>query len=184
MQKAQAAIEFLTTYGLTLMVIAIALGLLLIYVTIPKTTLPAQCTFYGGFNCIDGAYYNSNIPDNSQLIIVASNMESGIVNFSNFSATINYAQSRSGYCRHVISVSNTVQVGNTAYAGNTVICVANFSTTAVIGNSYTAAFHISSNYCAAGPSGVSNSICAASAAYSYAGEARFQATTYEDYLSH
>ncbi|MGD0510376.1 MAG: hypothetical protein ABSA33_00905 [Candidatus Micrarchaeaceae archaeon] len=168
--------EFITTYGLTLLVIAIALGLLLLYVNIPATTLPLQCTFYGGFNCLDGAYYNSNTPSNSQLLIIASNMEPGIVNFSNFSATINNKQSNSGYCRHVISASNMIYVGNTAYAGNTVICIANFSTGAVIGNSYTASFHISSNYCTAGPSAVSNSVCASSFAYSYAGEARFQAT--------
>lgn len=184
MQKGQAAIEFLTTYGLALVVIAIALTLLLLYVSIPKATLPVECAFYGGFNCLDGAYYNSNTVSNSQLIILASNMEPGVINVSNFSATINYMQSTSGFCRHVVSPSNTMYLGNTLYAGNTVLCVANFSTAIVVGNAYTATFHISSNYCASAPSSLSNSACAASSAYSYAGQARIEASAYKNYLPH
>lgn len=157
MPKGQTAIEFLSSYSFTFLIIAVVLFLLLLFAALPKATVPTQCTFYSGFNCADIEYYST--ATGSQLVLVASNLEPGTVNVSNFSATINYLQSTSGYCTPTVSS-----------AGQTVYCYANFTTSATLGNIYTVTFHMAANYCANAPS--TNSTCKSSSAYSYAGQAR------------
>jgi hypothetical protein len=163
--KGQTAIEFLSTYSFTFLIIAVVLFLLLLFSALPKTTLPTQCTFYSGFSCTDTAYYN--LGTGSQLVVLASNIEPGLVNVSNFSATIDYAQSTSGYC-----------TPSASSAGQSIYCVANFSTPETLGYTYSITFKMSANYCANAPASIDNQTCRSSATYSYAGQARTEGTTY------
>jgi hypothetical protein len=162
-KKGQTALEFLTTYAFTFLIIAIVLFLLLLFALIPKTALPVSCSYYSGFSCIDTAYFN--IGYKSQLVVIATNMQPGIVNISNFSATIGYIQSTNGFCTPQVTTG-----------GQTVYCVANFTNPLVIGDSYSATYHISANYCAELQS--SGATCQSSAAYSFAGQAKTQGTSY------
>jgi|GEM_PF-487791 len=163
--KGQTAIEFLTTYGFVFLIIALALLVLLLLSSIPKTVLPAECSFYGGFNCEDTVYFNSGF--NSQFVIVATDSQSGIVNISNFSANIGYLQSYKGSCTPKVVT-----------AGQTVYCIANFSSSATLGQLYSVTFHVSANYCSNAPGSLDNATCIASKAYSYGGQARVQGGPY------
>ena len=54
MKKSQAALEFLTTYGWALLMIAILIGALAYFgVFNPKKILPSRCTFSSEINCVD-----------------------------------------------------------------------------------------------------------------------------------
>jgi len=163
-EKGQSAIEFLTTYSFTLLIIALVLFLLLLYAEFPKAILPTQCTLYGGFSCIDTAYFST--PSGSEFVIIASDIEPGIVNISGFTATINRVESSSGSC-----------VPQTAVAGQNIYCSANFSTSATIGYSYAVSLAISADYCANPTGSLSNSVCSTSL-ISYAGDARTAGTAY------
>jgi hypothetical protein len=173
--KGQTAIEFLTTYSFTLLIIALVLFMLLLYASLPKTTLPLQCTFYGGFNCLDVVYYNTSA-GGSQLIVLASDIEPGTVvfpaNTNNFVVNMINSNYLGGFCVQNSLVPNSLP--NIAMAGQTVYCVANFSSSATMGYIYTATFHISAKYCANAPSSLSSSNCTTYA--TYAGEARTEGT--------
>lgn len=161
--KGQSALEFLTAYAFMFLIVAILLVLLLLFALLPKSTLPVSCAFYNQFNCLDSAYYSTSY--GSQLVILASNMEPGIVNISNFSASLNYAQSTNGIC--------TPQATT---AGQSVLCVANFSVPATIGSVYIATFFMSANYCANAPSGLALK-CPSSNTFKYDGNARISASS-------
>lgn len=164
-QRAQNAIEFLTTYGFVILIISIMLSLLLIFSVIPKSTLPLQCSFYSGFNCVDAAYYNTSA--GSQFVIVGTDMQPGIINISAFSAYIDYAQSQSGYCLPTIIAS-----------GQSFYCVANFSITPTTGNLYGGTFKLTAMYCANSPSSLSARNCTNTMAITYGGAMQLQSTAY------
>jgi hypothetical protein len=169
--KGQSAVEFLTTYSFTFLIIALIIFLLFLYSSLPKTVLPEQCSFYGGFNCLDVVYYNLGSAPKSQLVVVASDMEPGTVNSLAFNAIINYVNSNSGFC--VTNSLSTVSV-----AGNTIYCVANFISPITLGYVYNVRFNITANYCANSPGSLSNHTCIGSSNgnYVYAGQARTQGT--------
>ncbi|MEM0149880.1 MAG: hypothetical protein QXW10_03230, partial [Candidatus Micrarchaeaceae archaeon] len=154
--KAQSAIEFLSTYGFAILVIAIALMLLFMFFSLPKNILPSTCNFYSGFNCADAVYANTST--GSELIIAATDMMPGVVNTSSFSVYLSYVNSTSGYCAPTFAI-----------AGQQIYCVAFFSSKASLGKSYGGIFKVKANYCAAGPSTINNVSCASSSNYTYAG---------------
>jgi hypothetical protein len=54
MKKAQAAMEFLMTYGWAILVVLAAIGALAYFgVLSPERFMPGQCTITGGFSCIE-----------------------------------------------------------------------------------------------------------------------------------
>ncbi|MGC8687498.1 MAG: hypothetical protein ACP5RM_02240 [Candidatus Micrarchaeia archaeon] len=153
MQKAQSAIEFLSTYAFMILIISIALLLLFMFFSIPRTILPPSCNFYSGFGCSDAIYINTT--HGSELLIIATDMEPGIINVSNqsgFTAYLGYRNSTSGYC--------TPRV---ATAGQRIYCIANFTSHVKLGSTYSGVFRIKANYCAVAPSMLSNSTCPANA---------------------
>ncbi len=165
--KGQSAIEFLTTYSFTFLIIALMLFLLLLFSSLPRATLPLSCTFYSGFNCIDNSFFNLGF--GSQFVVVATSMEPGVINISNFSVSTNIALSSNGYCTPSVLT-----------AGQTVYCVANFSIPITLGNLYTVSFHITSNYCGSGTGSIDNATCKSSipANFLFAGQAKTQGTFY------
>ncbi len=171
--KGQTAIEFLSTYNFTFLIIAIVLLLLIFFASLPKSTLPLNCGFYSGFSCADNFYFNSNVTfqgstvHGSQFVIIATDGVPGIINITNFSVYINNIRSFSGYCTPSI-----------AKQGETVYCAANFTALSTLGNIYSAMFTIYSNYCAASGQDVSSPFCPGSGIYTYAGSARLQGTSY------
>ncbi|MGC8652103.1 MAG: hypothetical protein ACP5UH_02535 [Candidatus Micrarchaeia archaeon] len=154
--RGQSAIEFLSTYAFMLLIIAVALLLLFMYFSLPKTILPSACNFYSGFNCADAVYANTST--GSELLIVATDMMPGIVNTSAFSAYLGYVNSTSGYCAPSFAI-----------AGQEMYCVAYFNSKAVLGRSYAGTFRMKANYCAAGASSIYNASCPESSNFTYSG---------------
>ncbi len=159
----QSAIDFLTTYGFVFLIIAIAISVLYIYVTFPKTIVPAQCTFYGGFTCIDSLY--SSLPGGkAQLIVYATDTQPGIINTTSFNAIVGTATSSEGYC-----------LPRYASNGQTMLCVANFTSAAVsMASLYTGTFNISANYCASAVSNLTSTACPATSNFLFGGSIRIQ----------
>ncbi len=154
--KGQSAIEFLSTYSFTFLIIAIVLFVLLLFASLPKATLPLECVFYSNFNCVDIAYYN--LASGSQLVVRATDTQPGTVNISSFNATVDYVQSTSGYC-----------IPNLTTAGQTVYCIANFSSSERVGNLYVGNFKIIGEYCAKFPNAAAYLNCSGSPAVTFGG---------------
>ena len=163
--KSQSAIEFMMTYGFVFLIIAIFLAVLLLFSSFPKYALPTQCVIYGGISCQD-AILTTGAPY-PYLILSISPTSPGVLNISNFSATVGFKNSVTGFCR-----PSYIDAGAQAY------CIATFnSLVPKSGNQYSGTFHINGNYCAAGSGNVSNVNCnGAGGQYSYGGSLSVQAS--------
>ena len=159
--RQQSAIEFISVYGLVLLIIAIVLALLIFIGSIPRTILPTQCAYYNTFTCPDAVL--STNATGSTLLVDSVDSTPGIVNISSFSAFIGSGNSRSGYC-----VPSQTQQGQTVY------CIANFNFSLSTGTAYTGTFSIHANYCTGPPSTILSASCPAGSNYSFAGSIRIQ----------
>ncbi len=163
--KAQSAMEFLATYSYALLIIAIALAVLILYFSLPKTILPLECNFFSDFTCTDAALVgNAAGGPGASLIIVGIDNQPGIVNASKFSAYINYANSIVGFC-----------LPSRVTAGQYIYCVANFTFTPKLSSIYYGTFNISANYCAPMAGNLSTAACATSSNFVFGGSVRLQA---------
>ncbi|MBR9700627.1 hypothetical protein GOV11_02060 [Candidatus Woesearchaeota archaeon] len=71
MKRAQAALEFITTYGWAIMIVLVMIGALSYFgVTNPKEYLPEKCIFKTGFNCLDFAGKITPLAANKELTMV------------------------------------------------------------------------------------------------------------------
>lgn len=165
--RAQSAVEFLSTYSFSFLLISIVITILLLFSSLPRTVLPTQCSFYNGFYCSDVAYFNRGT--GSELVVLLTDVEPGIVNISNFSANVNYHNSINGFC-----------YPQRASPGQDVYCVANFTGKSNVNNEYQLFFSMSADYCAKAPPNVSSySVsCISSNTFSYGGEAQVEGTLY------
>ena len=161
--RAQSAIEFLMTYSYVFLIIAIAMSVLLLYFSLPKTVIPFECNFYSGFTCVDAALINNT--NGASLIVVGIDNQPGITNISTFSAFVNYKSSYYSTCTPSVAV-----------AGQYVYCIANFSFTPLYTNVYYGTFNMSANYCANLPQNLSVASCPSSNTFKYSGSIRVQAT--------
>lgn len=165
MQRAQSAIEFLTTYSFVFLILAVSLALLLLFASIPKSTVPLECAFYSGFSCTDAAYYNTST--GSQLVVVGTDTQPGSMNVSTFNSYLNYGQSIGGYC-----VPKLITAGQSFY------CVANFTTSANLGSTYMGTFQVGAKYCGGEPPSVSILNCSAPTSITYGGSVQLQGSAY------
>ncbi|MCL4372335.1 hypothetical protein M1373_03390 [Candidatus Marsarchaeota archaeon] len=145
--KAQSAIEFITTYGTVLLIIAIVISVLFLFISLPKSLLPTECNFYNTFGCYDSLYGDNS--SGTILLVVANFQEPGIVNISNFSANINSVSSTSGYCAPRVALQ-----------GQKVYCLAYFAGKKLApGAVYSGTFSMFADYCAVAPSEISTAYC-------------------------
>jgi hypothetical protein len=87
-KKAQAALEFLTTYGWAFLVILVMIGALAYFgILNPKTLLPNRCTIGPEFSCIDHVInYGTGADDVSvRLLLKSSNTGSVSIDAGDFS---------------------------------------------------------------------------------------------------
>ena len=103
--RQQAGTELLSTFGIALLIIAIAIAVLLIFSGTPAQVLPTSCSIYGTVKCSDVAY-GTNSLGVTTLVILASSQIHGTINVSSFNAVVGGVRSKSGYCS-----SNTIQGG-------------------------------------------------------------------------
>ncbi len=159
--RQQSAIEFMSVYGLVLLIIAIVLALLVFISNVPRTILPTQCAYFNTFTCEDAVLSTNST--GSTLLVASVDSTPGIVNVSSFSAFIGSGNSKSGYC-----------VPSQAQQGQTVYCVANFNFSLSTSTAYTGTFSIHANYCAGSPAAIVNESCPANNNYAFAGNIRIQ----------
>ncbi len=150
MAKAQSAIDFLNTYAFALLLIAIIMGLLVFFANVPTKAVPPSCNFAAQLNCKDALFGNTTT-SNSELVILASDTQPGIINISSFNAVIDNIASESGVC-----------VPDSVTAGESVYCIAYFGFRARAGVEYTGYFTMHANYCAYSIQNVSSGSCTSS----------------------
>ena len=125
-KKAQAAMEFLMTYGWAILVVLAAIGALAYFgVLSPDRFMPSKCTVSGGFSCIDHKitatsvtlYLQQNLGFDANSISVeldyvngtqcgSNSTQSSLTNGQQFTATFNCANSGSFKGEIVISYTN------------------------------------------------------------------------------
>ena len=71
--NAQAAIEYLTTYGWAILIIAVVVSLLYAFVFAPSFITPQKCTFASGANCNDVIIGTSSTA--SKIVLLLSNSQ-------------------------------------------------------------------------------------------------------------
>jgi hypothetical protein len=157
--RAQSAVEFLATYGFIFLIISFVIVILYVYVGTPASLLPFECSPYNTFSCSDALISPANAPGTSELVVVLSYGQPGILNLSSFNATIDNIRSVNGSC-----VPDVVISGEQSY------CVAAFNSPVVIGNIYTGTFLVKGNYCQT-PSSIISSTqsCPSGSNYSWGG---------------
>ncbi|MBN1645473.1 hypothetical protein JW868_00365 [Candidatus Woesearchaeota archaeon] len=96
MRKAQAAMEFLMTYGWAILVVLAAIGALAYFgVLTPSRYLPSQCTASTGFGCVE--YFGDGATD----IVVATLTNNGGYDITQGSITIvsnDWGPGAAAYC--------------------------------------------------------------------------------------
>ncbi len=165
--KGQSAMEFLFTYSLVLTIIAVAFAILFFLVSGPASTaIPPQCAFNGGFTCTYSVFtVNTVSGSGAQLLVIATDLQPGVVNVSSFSASIGGLHSTFGYC-----------TPNIATVGQSIYCIANLAVTPSVGSTYSATFNVIGNYCPGYATQLYNYTCPITSNYIYGGSLQSQAT--------
>lgn len=145
--KSQSSIEFLSVYGFAFLIIALVIAVVFSLSSLPKSVIPAQCTVYGSFTCVD-AIYTGTGSSHSTLMAEIYDGQTGILNVSTFNAVLNSRSSVNGVC-----------VPHKVMAGQTMYCIANFSSAAVTGLSYSGTMQLTGNYCPQAPGGIGSGSC-------------------------
>jgi hypothetical protein len=161
--RSQSAIEFLTTYGVVFLILAIVISGIIVLVRAPNYILPNECTIYSGLRCVDATFVTNS--QESAIIVLVVNSEPGVVNISSFNSVLGFQNSTSSFC----SVPY-LKDGAESY------CVAVFNSPVTSGTTYSGTLSIKANYCATGISTLSTASCPAKTTYVYDGNVRAQST--------
>ena len=160
--RMQSAIEFMSVYGIVLLIIAIMIAILVFFISIPRTLLPVECTYFNTFTCAD-AVLAVNGSHSATLLVESVDSIPGVINVSEFRGFLSFQSSKPGYC-----------IPNQAQQGQTIYCIANFNFTPSISQTYFGTFVIYANYCAAAPTLLLSEPCPASKNYTFTGNIRVQ----------
>lgn len=157
--KLQSSTELVTTYGIVMFLVALAIIIVVVLVSAPPAVIPKSCSIYGGLQCADIAY-GSNTLGGSILLVRASFAVPGTLNVSSFGAVVGGVKSTSGFC-----TTNGVVTGPTTISeGSSILCVAYFPSSSSP-SPYAGTFNVSANYC----TGPSSSTCPGTHNYQFAG---------------
>ena len=164
--KGQSAVEFLFTYSTAITIVAVAIALAFILSGAGRTAIPSQCSFFGGFTCIDTLLtINAQNGIASQFLVVARDSQPGIINVTSFTATVGGEASTGGYC-----------MPKAVSSGDAIYCLANFTTSVSLGTVYSGSFSLSGNYCPQNATVADNYICTGNSNFTYAGSVRVQSS--------
>lgn len=134
-KRLQSSLEYLSTYGLVILIIIVALGVVFFFVGLPKSVQPNRCNIYGGLNCIDIGYSNTS-NGLSAVEIIASDLQPGALNITGFSASILGKGGASGYCTPSI-----------IFQGQSTYCIADLNGGSTPGLKYSGNATINATYC-------------------------------------
>ncbi len=151
--KLQSAIEFLTTYGFVLIVIAGLIAVIFLVIGSGRNEIPSSCTSFGGLDCNFLSFY-SNFSDRYSLIEVSlSNAGSVPVYIGNFTAEYK-GGSASGMC-----------TPSFAYPGQTVICVAQLTGSTRAGVMINGYYAVDARLCNENINAINETDCTETATY-------------------
>lgn len=157
--RQQSGTEMITTYGLVMFLVTLAIVVVLLLVSAPPAIAPKSCSIYGGLQCADIAY-GSNVVSGSVLLVRATFAVPGALNISSFNAVVGGVKSTNGYC-----TTNGVSSGNSMMLqGSSILCVAYFPTNSST-SAYFGTFNVSANYC----TGPTDAACPRTKGYVFAG---------------
>ncbi len=91
--KSQSSIEFLTTYGFLFIILGIMISIIFYFTSIPKASLPMQCTSFSGPSCNYMEYYTNQTSSYGYVLMSITNSESVPINISNITITIKSTKS-------------------------------------------------------------------------------------------
>lgn len=81
MTKGQAAFEFLTTYGLALLMVAMAIAAMsAFFLSNPDTLVPQRCEFQADFNCQDYGFFQDT--SDAKFVFEAVNIQGRTINIT------------------------------------------------------------------------------------------------------
>ncbi len=86
--KGQSAIEFLSTYAFLFIILGIVISILFYFATVPKATLPMQCSSFGGPNCNYIQYYTNTTAGYGYVLMSITNSQSAPINITNVTVEI------------------------------------------------------------------------------------------------
>ncbi len=159
--RGQSAMEFLMAYSYLFLIITVAISVLVLYISFPRSTLPTSCSAFSSFSCTDALLINT--APGASLVLALSDGEPGIINVTYANSIINYQKSTSGYC-----------LPSQASDGQTIYCIINFTFTPVIQNVYFGTFSVTGNYCAQAADNLSTVSCPQNSNFVYSGSFRIQ----------
>ncbi|MCL4381285.1 hypothetical protein M1141_03375 [Candidatus Marsarchaeota archaeon] len=160
--------EFLTTYSWAFLLIALMVGVLFVFAFTPKSIISSTCSFYSGFYCYDAVfntvYSAGHVATGSELKVLLSDTQVGVINISRFNAVVSGTQSFTGSC------TNT-----TLRQGNKTLCTASFNSIERTGTINLGVLNITGYYCAHAISNLNSGTCTSSSGnYIVLGNVRVQ----------
>ena len=135
----QSGLELITTYGLMVFIVAVAVAAIFVLSSTPSSVLPSSCSIYGTLRCSD-IVYGGSVLGGTKLILLVSVSVQGAVNVNSFSALVGGIRSSSGGCTNSTG-------GTSAQQGGSLICAADFATNITVAQAYSGTFNITANYC-------------------------------------
>ncbi len=157
--KAQAALEFLTTYGFLFIIVGIVLSALIFIVISPTIYLSSSCTAQSGPYCAFVQLYSNTSQHFSLLTFVLTNSESVPINVTQMNIIIR-GKTFTGYCTPSFLVS-----------GQSAVCVSYLNFSPALATFTQGFYSVSAKYCNSGITGLYNYSCSFSStsSISYSG---------------
>ncbi len=155
--KAQAAIEFLSTYAWQLVLIAVFLGSVYFFLSIPQQSLPNRCSFAYGISCIGINIGTSSVSGTIVDLYLANSQQYSLI--GNTIATV---------VTNAYGTSNAMCLPSNVLTSGIILCditMTNTIPTSFIGQSLYGSIYLNSSVCLNG--NITN--CATSQHVSYLG---------------
>ncbi len=111
--RLQSAIEFLSTYSFLFIILGIMIAILYFITSAPTSTIPTQCSGYGGPTCLFVELYSNTSQSYSVATLAFVNSQPATINLTNFSVRVGASNSFAYGC-----------IPNVVYQGGTATCLA------------------------------------------------------------
>lgn len=151
--KAQSAVEFLSTYAFAFLLLVLIIGALVYFVQLPQQVIPSRCSFAYGITCA-GVEVGSNSVDTVVNLYLVNNQEYNLV--GNTIATVAFAQA--GTANALCNPANVLEGGVT-------ICRVLIPAATPVGQQIVGTVYLNSSACISG----SESTCQYEQPLSYLG---------------
>ncbi|MCW6161065.1 MAG: hypothetical protein LVQ97_02675, partial [Candidatus Micrarchaeales archaeon] len=157
-RKAQSAMEYMTTYGWALLLIAVVAVLLYFYIAVPSTIVPPRCAFIIGASCNDMVFGTSPSHGTEIGLFLSNNQPYALLN-PTLIANINGKN---------YTFANDCKPGYIP-AGGEMICILPLPISSSLNQFFTGSFYLTANYCGLAANTSSKSSCSSAPSQVYKG---------------